>query len=133
MNSETELEERMAEETLTEYAKHIIGDDVDRLVYLAGVSRATIYRILGGVVSKPETYQKLALSLGANRKEQREIYKKFMLLSGYLDFIDDDAVDRELDVRVLKEIQKRYPEIYQAAVMVVKAQERGELPRPDNE
>lgn len=122
-------ERQMAQKELAEYAKTVIGDSVERVGYLAGISRATIYRVMAGKGAKPETYAKLALAIGTNRVEQREIYKEFMDRSGYLDLLPDDAtIDRDLDRLVLDEIRERYPEIYAAAVATIEARRRGDFP-----
>lgn len=119
---------------LADYAKSIIGDDVERIGYLADVSRATIYRITAGNEAKPETYQKVALAIGTNKVEQREIYKNFMRLSGYLDLLPSDSeIDDQLDRLVLDEIRVRYPEIYAAAKATVEARQRGDFPKRADE
>lgn len=127
-------ERQMAQKQLAEYAKTVIGDNVERVGYLADISRATIYRIIAGKEAKPETYAKLALAIGTNRVEQREIYKEFMDRSGYLSLLPDDAtIDHELDKLVLDEIRERYPEIFAAAVATVEARKRGDFPKRTGE
>lgn len=120
---------------LAAYVKSKMGNkEVERVAYESGISRATLYNLLNGKPPKTiEIYEHLALGLGSNREEQREILKNLLRLSGNLKLLTDEAIDRQLDLRVLAEIQKRFPEIYRAALEVVKAQDRGDIPKESNE
>lgn len=114
---------------LARYFNELVGDNADRIVADSEVGRSTVYNIRKGKRARPDNYERLALAIGLNRVEQREIYKNLMRLSGYLDLLpDDNEIDDQLDKLVLDEIQARYPEIYAAAVAIVKARERGDLP-----
>lgn len=122
---------------LAKYAAGLFEESVERTAYQAQVSRSALYNILAGKRARPDTYERIALALGANRLEQREIYKQLMRFSGYLDLLpaDDAAIDDDLSQVILREIQRQFPDVYNAAVALVEAREavagarkRGELP-----
>lgn len=116
---------------LARYFTALIGDNLDRIVADSDVGRTTVYNVRNGKRARPENYERLALAIGKNRIEQREIYKNLMRFSGYLDLLPNDSeIDEQLDKSVLDEIRARYPEIYAAAVAIVEARRRGDLPSP---
>lgn len=119
---------------LARYAEELVGDNVDRVAVDSGVSRTTIYSIKKGNRARPDNYEKLALTLGKNRVEQREIFKRLMGLSGYYDLLPDDAaIDESLDALVIREIKARFPDVYAAAVAIVEARKRGDLPKTEGQ
>lgn len=123
---------RMDYPELSKYFKPLIEDKgIENVAYESQLSRATIYNIANGKRARPDNYERLALAIGKNRIEQREIYKNLMRFSGYLDLLPNDSeIDEQLDKSVLDEIRARYPEIYAAAVAIVEARRRGDLPSP---
>lgn len=119
---------------LARYFEGLVGDRIDRIVADSEVSRATVYNIRNGKRARPDNYERLAIAIGTNKVEQREIYKNLMGFSGYLDLLPSDSdIDEQLDKLVLDEIQARYPEIYAAAVAIVEARKRGDLPKRADE
>jgi hypothetical protein len=122
-NGEKRRRGRMTYSELGRYFSGLTNDKIDRVAQNSEVSRATIYKIRAGKRGRPDNYEKLALALGRTRREQREIYKTLMRLSGYLDLLpdEDSAIDTSLDALVLVEIQRRYPEIYAAALSMIDA------------
>lgn len=114
---------------LAHYFTELVGDNLDRIVADSEVGRTTVYNIRKGKRARPENYQRLALAIGTNRVEQREIYATLMRLSGYFDLLPADSeIDARLDEFVLEEIRHRFPEIFAAAVAVVEARRRGDMP-----
>jgi hypothetical protein len=115
---------------LAAYVREKMGDrEVERVAYEAHISRASLNNLLNGKPPKAiRIYENIALGLGRGREEQREILKELLRLSGNLPLLTEEAIDDRLDARVLREIERRFPEVYQAALALVQAQERGALP-----
>lgn len=121
---------RMDYPKLAQYFTELVGDNLDRIVADSEVGRTTVYNIKHGRRARPQNYERLALAIGTNRTEARKIYRSLMALSGYLDLLpeSDAAIDAQLDALVLDEIKRRFPDVYAAAVALIEARQRGDLP-----
>lgn len=87
---------------LAEVAKKTIGNDVEGVAYRSGLSRATIYNVLGGKRVEPETLEAIAIAAGKTASEQRRIYAGLMYGIGFLNMMPK-AILKWLEIEMLDE------------------------------